>query len=152
MRYLLADVNVWLATVVDEHPHHDAAADWWKNKVVSEPVRVAFCRMTQLGLLRLLTNVRVMGEQRKTIADAWTLCQRLLSQPQIVFAPEPEGTEEHLARHCLLGGSSRKFWTDGYLAAFAKAGDLRLASFDQGFKRYPDLDLELLRPSAPPGT
>lgn len=85
-----------------------------------------------------------MGEQRKTIEQAWSIYQRLMAQPPIVFAPEPEATEHELVGLCQLGGSSRKFWTDGYLAAFAKAGGLRLATFDPGFGRYEGLDLELL--------
>lgn len=144
MRYLLADVNVWLATLVVDHPHHELATVWWKTRVLAEDRQVAFCRLTQLGLLRLLTNLRVMGEQRRTIEEAWSIYEDLLSQTPIVFAPEPEGTEDLLAKHCQLGGSSRSFWTDGYLAAFAKAGSLRLATFDRDFNRYPDLDLELL--------
>ncbi len=111
--------------------------------------RVAFCRITQLGLLRLLGNVRVMGEERKTLAAAWAIYERLLSQPPVVFAPEPEGTEQQLAKLSRTAGSSGKsgrFWTDGYLAAFAQAGELRLATFDRGFRRFEDLDLELLQP------
>jgi toxin-antitoxin system PIN domain toxin len=144
MRYLLADVNLWLATLVAEHPHHDAAIHWWSNDVVSEDRRVAFCRITQLGVLRLLTNVRVMGGQRKTIEAAWAIYERLLSQAPIVFAPEPEETEAILAEYCRLGGASSRHWTDGYLAAFARAGGLTLATFDRDFRRYPHLQLQLL--------
>lgn len=108
--------------------------------------RVAFCRLTQLGLLRLLTNVRVMGAQGKTIAEVWFLFEQVLLRRQVLFAPEPEGTETLLAEHCQLGGSPQKFWTDGYLAAFARAGQLGLVTFDRDFERYPNLDLTLLRP------
>ena len=144
MRYVLADVNVWLATLVVEHPHHSAAIGWWRADLLPREGRIAFCRITQLGLLRLLTNEQVMGKQRKTIEEAWALYGQVLSRPAVVFAPEPEGTEAVLAEHCQLGGSSRKFWTDGYLAAFARAGGLGLVTFDRGFRRYAGLDLTLL--------
>ncbi len=144
MRCVLADVNVWLATLVADHQHHARAVGWWRSLVLPAGSRVAFCRVTQLGLLRLLTNERVMGRQRTTIYEAWQLYQQVLSRPPVFFVQEPEGTEELLAEHCRLGGSSRKFWTDGYLAAFARAGQLRLATFDRGFERYPNLDLSLL--------
>ena len=40
--------------------------------------------------------------------------------------------------------SARDFWTDAYLAAFAKCAGLRLVSFDAGFSRYPGLAWLLL--------
>jgi toxin-antitoxin system PIN domain toxin len=144
MRYVLADVNVWLATLVAEHPHHEVAVDWWRNDLLEAGDRLAFCRVTQLGLLRLLTNDRVMGRQRKSVVAAWSVYRDLLSLPMVVFAPEPEGTEELLAEHCLLGGESPGVWTDAYLAAFARAGGLGLVTFDRGFRRYAGLDLRVL--------
>jgi toxin-antitoxin system PIN domain toxin len=144
MRYVLADVNVWLATLVVEHPHHEVAVGWWRDRLLPAGDRVAFCRVTQLGLLRLLTNEQVMGPGRRTVAAAWSIYQDLLALPAVVFAPEPEGTEERLAEHCRLGGRSRKIWTDAYLAAFARAGGLGLSTFDRGYRRYQDLDLILL--------
>ncbi len=144
MRHHLADVNVWLATLVAEHPHHRAAIRWWRESLLPAADRIAFCRITQLGLLRLLTNRRVMGRQRKTIDEAWSIYRRLRAARPVVFAPEPEGTEAVLARQCELGAESSKFWTDSYLAAFARAGDLALVTFDRGFTRFPGLELELL--------
>ena len=144
MRYLLADVNLWLATLVADHPHHDAAIAWWRETVADPDQRVAFCRITQLGLLRLLTNERVMGRQRKTVDEAWSIYERALAARPVVFAPEPEGTEALLAQQCGLGGSSGKFWTDSYLAAFARAGSLALVTFDRDFERFPALELILL--------
>jgi predicted nucleic acid-binding protein len=62
----------------------------------------------------------------------------------VVFAPEPEGTEERLAEHCRLADAPPGFWTDAYLAAFARAGGLGLVTFDRDFRRYAGLDLTLL--------
>ncbi len=144
MRYLLADVNVWLATVVGEHPHHSTVMAWWRDQILERDDRVAFCRITQLGFLRLVTNERVMGRQRKSIAEAWSVYERMAAARPVVFAPEPEGLDSILERLCRRGGSSRKFWTDGYLAAFALAGDLELATFDRGFGRFPRLKSTIL--------
>jgi predicted nucleic acid-binding protein len=55
------DVNVWLAFAVDGHPHHKAALKAW-----GELKRPTFCRITQLGLLRLLCNRQVMGNDVAT--------------------------------------------------------------------------------------
>lgn len=144
VRHLLADVNVWLATVVAEHPHHPSAIRWWKEGLLPSGDRLAFCRLTQLGLLRLLTNRRVMGPQRKSIQEAWSIYRQLRAARPVVFAPEPEGTETLLARQCALGEPSTSFWTDSYLAAFARAGELGLVTFDRDFESFPDLELTLL--------
>jgi toxin-antitoxin system PIN domain toxin len=144
MRYVLADVNVWLATLVREHPHHVSAVDWWRDVLLPAGDRIVFCRITQLGLLRLLCNEQAMGPQRRTVAAAWSIYQDLLSLPAVVFAPEPEGTEERLAEYCRVGGESGRIWTDAFLAAFARAGGLALATFDRGYRRFGDLELVLL--------
>ena len=103
-----------------------------------------FCRITQLGLLRLLCNETVMGSQRQTAQQAYASYNQLLAQSIIDFAPEPNGLEARLLAYCELGRSSKNFWTDAYLAAFASAGAMSLATFDRGFQRFPDLELQLL--------
>ena len=49
----LPDVNVWIALAADKHIHHSVARSWF-TKVQDE--KLAFCRITQLAFLRLLTN------------------------------------------------------------------------------------------------
>jgi predicted nucleic acid-binding protein len=42
------------------------------------------------------------------------------------------------------------FWTDAYLAAFARSAGLRLVTFDRGFARFSGLEVLLLAsPTAP---
>ena len=52
----LPDLNVWLALVLADHPHHAAARRYW-DKVRPGPAVVGpqiwFCRATMLGLVRL---------------------------------------------------------------------------------------------------
>ena len=54
----LPDVNVWVALAVDGHPHH-AIAKRWFERLGQESL--LFCRVTEMGLLRLLTNEHVMS-------------------------------------------------------------------------------------------
>ena len=51
------DINVWFALAVADHPHHSAAIGWWNAATAA----AGFCRLTQIGLLRLLTTAAVMG-------------------------------------------------------------------------------------------
>ena len=144
VKSILADVNVWLATLVEEHPHHDAATGWWREKVLPASEDVAFCRLTQLGLLRLLSSERVMGRQRMDHAHAWAVFGEVAAQASVKFLEEPTGLDEALADLCRRQRSSPGFWSDAYLAAFARAGQYRFATFDRGFRRFEGLDLVLL--------
>ncbi len=101
--------------------------------------------MTQLGLLRLLTNKSVMGRQRQTISQAWTHYDRLAAQSPVTYVDEPPGLSELMRELCRTGRSSTNFWTDVYLAAFAQGCGFRFATFDKGFKRFTELGLVLLR-------
>ena len=141
---ILADVNLWLATLVSEHPHHAAATLWWRQLDLPAGVRVAFCRFTQLGLPRLLSSPRVMGPNRMNHAQAWAAVRSVAAQEDVGFEDEPDGIEEHLAALVVPLASSPGFWSDAYLAAFTVAGGHRIATFDHGFRRFERLDLILL--------
>lgn len=55
----LCDVNVLLALCYGKHIHHPKANEWFH---ILEKVReIAVCRITQLGLLRLLSNPSVIA-------------------------------------------------------------------------------------------
>jgi predicted nucleic acid-binding protein len=56
--FLFPDVNVWLALTYGRHIHHATAARWLDGLTDAS---LYFCRFTQLGLLRLLTNEQVMA-------------------------------------------------------------------------------------------
>src|ERR1039458_2416880 len=51
MTYLL-DVNVLLAAIWNEHPHHQHAFEWIKGK------NVAVCPISELGFIRISTNAK----------------------------------------------------------------------------------------------
>ena len=50
-------VNVLLATAAAGYTHHASAHEWFETR---EPDSVGICRVTQMGLLRLLTNPKVL--------------------------------------------------------------------------------------------
>jgi hypothetical protein len=64
----LPDVNLWIGLTSNRHVHH-AQAKAWLEGLGDE--RIAFCRITELGLLRLLTNQHVMGEDVLAPPAAW---------------------------------------------------------------------------------
>ena len=56
----LVDANVWLALAVDGHVHHVAATKWFDARSEGS---CAFCRLTQLAILRHLTNTKIMARR-----------------------------------------------------------------------------------------
>lgn len=141
---ILADVNVWLATVVEPHPDHDNAVGWWREIVLPARSTVFFCRVTQLGFLRLLSNEAVMGPARRTPAQAWHDYDQLLGQPPVGFLAEPESLDQRIRAHTLGRQPSASLWTDAYLAAFAQEAGVSLATFDRGFRRFEGLDVMII--------
>ncbi len=135
---ILLDVNVWLAASVAGHVHHDVAASWFAR----EERRMLFCRVTQMALLRLLTNPAVMDGLPLTRREAWQVYDSLLGDERIEFAPEPERTETFWRSHSVADDSAHRQWTDDYLLSFAQALGCPLATLDRPLAaRAPDVQL-----------
>jgi hypothetical protein len=79
----LADANVWLALAVEAHIHHGAAKTWFDAQTEDS---TAFCRITQLALLRHLTNARILGADVQTQAQAWKTYEALADDPRVIFS------------------------------------------------------------------
>jgi toxin-antitoxin system PIN domain toxin len=136
---LLPDVNLWLALVFNAHIHHPPALAWFNN--LSNEI-CHFCRLTQLGFLRLANNPKVFPKD--AVSVAWQLCDTTLTDPRVAFATEPSGLEAAW-RHFTHGQQfSPKLWNDAYLAAFAQAGGYEVVTFDQGFAQYAGVAVTFL--------
>ena len=69
----LPDINVWIALAVAEHVHYEPAAEWLREPLDSSSKdEIAFCRVTQMGFLRLLTSPKAMGKDA-TYSFGYTL-------------------------------------------------------------------------------
>jgi toxin-antitoxin system PIN domain toxin len=137
----LPDVNVWVALAVAEHVHHAPAMSWIQESTADT---VAFCRVTQMGFLRLLANARVMGGDELSAARAWSLLDSFYQDAGIVFIEEPVGVDARwrvLTQHSQAG---KNMWTDAYLAAFAGTAGCTLVTFDGGFRRQKEARVRLL--------
>jgi toxin-antitoxin system PIN domain toxin len=137
----LPDVNVWIALAVIEHQHHEQAANWFESIGDDD---LAFCRVSQMGLLRLLTNSHVMKGDQFTPSGAWHLSDRLFEEAKAVFEPEPEQLEEVWRGVTGTSKPESNLWTDAYLAAFAQAMGFTLVTFDRGVSRYKKTRVKIL--------
>ena len=141
MTISLPDVNVWTALAAEGHIHHVVAREWF---AAQPDASVAFCRITQMGLLRLLTNSSVMGRAPRTIVQAWEVYEQLRGDRRLVFATEPDGVEPVWRLLMTRPGVGASSWTDAYLAAFAQEHSYSLVTFDTAFARWAALRLTLL--------
>lgn len=56
----LLDINTWIALSIETHPQHRRARSWYEQTPL-RPGDLLFCRQTELGFLRLITQVAVMA-------------------------------------------------------------------------------------------
>ena len=114
------------------HVHHRTAATWFA--ALKPDASLVFCRLTQLGLLRLLTTEAVMGDEVMSQPQAWAAYDQWLQDPRIGLVDEPAGIETRFRALTRLRQPATKDWADCYLAAFATAGHLTLVTFDRGLR------------------
>jgi uncharacterized protein len=92
---------------------------------------LVFCRQTQLGFFRLLTNPAVMGDETVTQRQCWAIYEDWLVGGRAVLQAEPPGIEAAFRARTLALEPAHKTWLDAYLAAFAEAAGLTLVTFDR---------------------
>ena len=120
-------MNVWLALATPEHVHSDFARRWWQQ----EDGTIAFCRLTQLGFLRLMTTAAAMDGKPLTIAEAWRVYDRFYADDRVMFFSEPPEAEKRFREKAAGRTVSPKVWADAWLLAFAQAADGVLVTFDK---------------------
>ena len=145
MRELL-DTNTWIALTVETHPHHSMAQRWYE----AAPLTVGdlmFCRLTEMGFLRLVTQKQVMkqcGLVALSNDEAVEYLSRVYEDPAVVRVEEPPATRNLWLELAAGPHASPHVWTDAYLAAFAIGLDAEFVTFDRGFTTYQKRGLNLL--------
>lgn len=137
----LPDISVWVALSIPVHTHHDLAKAWWDEEPEAQ---LNFCRYTQQGLLRLITNSAVtslFGQKPMTNHEALHRLDELMTQERIAFAEEPSGLFPQWSAFADVRSASPKLWMDAYLAAFARCGGYRLVTNDRAFKQFKGVDV-----------
>jgi toxin-antitoxin system PIN domain toxin len=136
MTLFFPDLNIWLA--LSDTGHTRSVSAWKWLKMLPEDRKLIFSRYTQIGLLRLLTNVSVMGDQTLTLQKAWSVYDRWLEDPRVEYYPEPRNldagfrqtTEPFAARQ------ASKAVGDCFLLAYAKELQATLVTFDRALHDF----------------
>lgn len=137
----LLDVNMWLASTWARHAKHASAKRW----VDDQDDDMAFCRVTEMALLRLVSNPAVTGPDARTRRQSWDLLDTLQSDPRVRFLGEPAGLAPLWMAFSKRDDRSHLLWTDDYLAAFAQAAEAELVTLDAGMRgRYPSVRVALI--------
>jgi uncharacterized protein len=121
------DVNVWLALASHEHVHSAVARRWWN----SHEGGMAFCRISQLGLLRLLTTAAVMGNKPLSLDRSWQIYDELLADDRVVFVYDRPEIEVAFRARAVGRAASPKVWGDAWMLAMANAAGGVLVTFDK---------------------
>lgn len=142
----IPDTNVWAALTIGQHEHHGAASEWFDT--VETPQTVHFCRVTQQGLMRLLTRHAILatyGLAPLTNAQAWGAFEDLQHDDRVgPLLDEPASVEQVWQRLSSRSSASPQLWTDSYLAAFAITAGATFVTIDRAFTQFPALDLQLI--------
>jgi toxin-antitoxin system PIN domain toxin len=141
----LVDSNIWVAVTFAAHPQHRAALEFIASASVDAPL--LWCRQTQLSFLRLISTPAIHRSYyvpQLTNADAFAVLDDLTALPSsLVVSDEPPGAVTRFRRLAHSVKSAPKVYMDAYLAAWAIAADVTLATLDDGFAAFRPHGLKL---------
>ncbi len=121
----LLDVNVLVALFDPDHPHHDAAHEWFGANRGSG---WATCPITENGLIRILSNPAYSGGHEPPGATRDRLAALCASGGHQFLGDEISFRDEDRFN---LGGATHRQLTDIYLLGLAVSKGGRLATFDR---------------------
>ena len=121
------DINLWLAIAAPEHVHAAIAKAWWEKETGS----IAFCRLTQLGFLRLMTTAAVMDGKPLSMTEAWRVYDRMYDDDRVMFVEEPPEIDKRFREKATGRTASPKVWADAWLLAVAHSAEAVLVTFDK---------------------
>lgn len=85
-----------------------------------------------------------MGDRVMNAQGAWAIVDQLCANDSIHLASEPPGLDLAWRDLTPAAQSGSSFWTDAYLAAFARTSGYTLVTFDRGLARYRNTPVKLL--------
>ena len=135
---LCLDTNILVHAFRTGSPEHKRVHSWLKE-VLSRDEPVVVPVVVGAAFLRLCTNPRVFPESTST-ADALAFLQRVTSSAYVVSS-SPSAWQRFLdlvAEFELVGNDV----PDALIAAEAIDYQAALVTFDQGFTRFPDLQVQ----------
>jgi uncharacterized protein len=128
VRYLF-DVNALVALGFLQHEFHERVATWVRESISKGTVELATCSITELGFVRVLTQVPQYGF---SVSQSRDLLLRLKAAGVLKFAFIHD---DHDISRLPAWVKSGKQTTDGHLAELARAKGAVLATLDRRIPR-----------------
>ena len=144
MRRLL-DINTWIALTLETHPQHGPARKWYEAEALTRGDLV-FCRQTELGFLRLITQAAVMnqcGAAPLSNSEAIEFLDNVYRDPAVSRADEPATARSLWLELATWPQPGPKLWMDAFLVAFAITLGAEMVTFDRGFTSFQNRGLNL---------
>jgi toxin-antitoxin system PIN domain toxin len=122
----LPDVNVLIALLDEDHPHHDTAANWF---VLNSELGWATCPLTQNGCIRILSQTRYpnslsIGEVVEGLRAVTLIKSHEFIADDVSLLNQGVVDVSSISSHRQL--------TDIYLLALAVEHDMRFVTLDRG--------------------
>ena len=124
----LPDVNVLIALLDEDHPHHDTAANWF---VLNSELGWATCPLTQNGCIRILPQTRYpnslsIGEVVEGLRAVTLIKSHEFIADDVSLLNQGVVDVSSISSHRQL--------TDIYLLALAVEHDMRFVTLDRGVR------------------
>ncbi|MGC6426287.1 MAG: TA system VapC family ribonuclease toxin [Akkermansiaceae bacterium] len=129
----LLDGNVLAALVLEGHPFHESASDWF----VRRKSKFATCAVTQGTLLRL--HMRFARDS--SAAAAWAALKQIAKHPAHEFWEDGFGYDGLSHRHV----QGHRQVTDLWLVNLSKRHRSKVATYDRGMAEAYPSHVELLK-------
>lgn len=138
----LLDVNVLVALLRRDSPHHESASRWARDNS-GRRGEVVVLAETLSSVVRLLSNDRIWREPTspdRAVSGMGALIEALGAR---VIGADIRCWREFAALAGEMRLSTRTV-PDAFLVAVARTLGARLVTFDRGLARYPGVEVEVL--------
>ena len=135
----LVDTNLLIYATFRDAPEHRQARTWLQRQLAESDEAVVLCWPVIYAFVRLITNVRVFGQDAVSVREGWTVAEAHLRQPGVRLVSAGAGHQAIATELAQTPGLRSDDVPDIVIAALAIEHGLVLASHDRGFRRFAGL-------------
>src|ERR1051326_6702307 len=135
----LVDTNLLIYATFREAPEHQQARSWLQRQLAHSDQAVVLCWPVVYVFARLITNVRVFGQDALSVREGWAVAEAYLHQPGVRLVSAGAGHQAIATELAQTPGLRSDDVPDIEIAALVIEHGLVLASHDRGFRRFAGL-------------
>lgn len=138
----LVDNNVLISAFRPDLQHHPVAREWLQE-AFNNGRAIRLFPTVEVGFLRVVTHSGIFNPS-SSMAEASAFLHALFEAPTVEIASWTPACRKRWLGLCAALELSGNDCNDAMLAAVALEKGLRIVTFNKGFKRLPDVKVELL--------